>query len=299
MRIVHQCRQQKTCIFIYGEIAGSSKRYFCSGNDTRSRTLAQPGLQEIKMPKFALYDLIGKICRIQNEGALAALFSNLKACEITKPVRIAFVNAHAVNISHINQEFLRNLVESDYVFRDGSGMKILLKMLRKDAGLNLNGTDLIPQLMAIYREKSAALLGTQEPYLRKAATVAAEKGLNPVLSMDGFREDKEYLEAVRDCRPFLIILGMGMPKQERVASLLARNLDYPCIIICGGAILDFMAGKVPRAPLIFRRTGLEWLYRLMREPRRLFTRYVIGNFLFLIRSLRLALLFNQKISLLE
>ena len=117
--------------------------------------------------------------------------------------------------------------------------------------------------------------------------------------MDGFREDSEYLKAVRDRRPFLIILGMGMPKQERVASLLARNLDYPCVIICGGAILDFMAGKVSRAPLIFRRTGMEWLYRLGCEPRRLFVRYAIGNFLFLLRSLRLALHFYQKIFLLE
>jgi exopolysaccharide biosynthesis WecB/TagA/CpsF family protein len=163
--------------------------------------------------------------------------------------------------------------------------------------LNLNGTDLIPRLVEIYKGENAALLGTRDPYIRKAAAAAAEKGLKPVLSMDGFRQDEEYLEAVRERRPFLIILGMGMPKQERVASLLAGNLDYPCVIICGGAILDFMAGKVPRAPLIFRRTGMEWLYRLAREPRRLFTRYAIGNFLFLLRSARLALRFRQKIFL--
>ena len=251
------------------------------------------------MEKYSLYNLIRKICCIPNEETLSALFSALEPQEILKPVRIAFVNAHAVNICHIHQEFMRDLIESDYVFRDGSGMKILFKLLGKDAGLNLNGTDLIPRVMEIYDGKNAALLGTDEIYLQKAAVTVVERGLDPVLLMDGFREDSEYLKAVRDRRPFLIILGMGMPKQERVASLLARNLDYPCVIICGGAILDFMAGKVSRAPLIFRRTGMEWLYRLGCEPRRLFVRYAIGNFLFLLRSLRLALHFYQKIFLLE
>ena len=252
-----------------------------------------------EMKRRSLFNLIKKIYRVPNEGGLSVLFSNLEPRMVTRPVRIAFVNAHAVNMCHINHEFLRNMIESDYIFRDGSGMKILFKMLRKDAGLNLNGTDLIPRLIEIYNGKNAALLGTQEPYIRKAAVVVAEKGLNPILSMDGFREDDDYLQAVRNSRPFLIILGMGMPKQERIASLLAHNLDYPCVIICGGAILDFMAGKFCRAPLLFRRTGLEWLYRLGREPRRLFTRYAIGNFLFLLRSIRLALHFHQKIFLLE
>jgi exopolysaccharide biosynthesis WecB/TagA/CpsF family protein len=81
---------------------------------------------------------------------------------------------------------------------------------------------------------------------------------------------------------------MGMPKQERVAALLARHLDYPCLIICGGAILDFLGGKVTRAPKAFRRIGMEWLYRFMLEPKRLFKRYMVGNFVFLYRGYRLA-----------
>lgn len=251
------------------------------------------------MRKVSLHELIRKICRIPSEEALLALFCNLNPREITRPVRIAFVNAHAINMCHSNKRFLHNLTESDYIFRDGSGMKILFKMLRQDAGLNLNGTDLIPRLMDMYAGKTAALLGTQDPYIQKAADAVAKKGLHTILSADGFREDREYLDAVRDCRPFLIVLGMGMPKQERIASLLARHLDYPCVIICGGAILDFIGGKVRRAPLVFRRTGMEWLYRLAREPRRLFHRYAVGNFLFLFRCTHFALRFRQKIFLSE
>ena len=69
---------------------------------------------------------------------------------------------------------------------------------------------------------------------------------------------------------------MGMPKQEQLAYEIQKNIQGSGIIICGGAIIDFKAGKVKRAPKIFRTLSLEWLYRLMNEPRRLFKRYVIG-----------------------
>ena len=69
---------------------------------------------------------------------------------------------------------------------------------------------------------------------------------------------------------------MGMPKQERVNQRLMEVLTTPAIIICGGAIVDFYAQRFSRAPSIFRRLGVEWLYRLCIEPRRLFRRYVLG-----------------------
>jgi len=88
----------------------------------------------------------------------------------------------------------------------------------------------------------------------------------------------------REQQPELIVLGMGMPKQEAVAAELAVT-GGPCLIVCGGAILDFLGGKVSRAPEWLRRLGGEWLYRLLREPKRLFMRYVVGNPLFLLRTL--------------
>ena len=65
-------------------------------------------------------------------------------------------------------------------------------------------------------------------------------------------------------------------------------LDLPCLVICGGAIVDFLGGRVRRAPGWLRRLGLEWLWRLAQEPRRLFMRYVVGNPMFLWRSARLS-----------
>ena len=74
-----------------------------------------------------------------------------------------------------------------------------------------------------------------------------------------------------------------MPKQEAVAARLAAS-GVPCLIVCGGAILDFLGGKVARAPGWLRRLGGEWVFRLVKEPRRLFMRYVVGNPMFLLRT---------------
>lgn len=85
----------------------------------------------------------------------------------------------------------------------------------------------------------------------------------------------------------LIVLGMGMPRQEEVALALREELTHPCLIVCGGAIIDFLGGETPRAPSWMQRSGTEWVYRLACEPRRLFCRYVLGNPLFVWRALKL------------
>jgi exopolysaccharide biosynthesis WecB/TagA/CpsF family protein len=139
--------------------------------------------------------------------------------------------------------------------------------------------------MAAYRGRKVAFWGTRQPYLDQAAQrCKAEFGIVPVSVHDGFASVETYLQLVRREQPELIVLGMGMPKQEAVAAKLAA-IGGPCLIVCGGAILDFLGGKVSRAPEWLRRLGGEWLYRLLREPKRLFMRYVVGNPLFLLRTL--------------
>ena len=80
-----------------------------------------------------------------------------------------------------------------------------------------------------------------------------------------------------------------MPKQKLLAEMLAKRLEGPILIVNGGAILDFMAGRFQRAPTLLRRLGLEWSYRLWLEPRRLWRRYVIGNAVFMARAGLIAL----------
>jgi exopolysaccharide biosynthesis WecB/TagA/CpsF family protein len=233
--------------------------------------------------------LLQKILRVPNEKDDAELLRRLS--QPTRPTVLAFVNAHAMNSAVHDADFFASLMSADILLRDGSGMSTLFKMLNIPPGQNLNGTDFIPRLIAQFNGRAVALLGTQEPYLTRAVRAVREtlgRGTRAAKA-NGFMPPHYYLALVRAHQSELIVLGMGMPKQEEVACALRAELTHPCLIVCGGAIIDFLGERMPRAPVWMRRLGLEWVYRLAQEPARLFRRYVLGNPLFLLRTLRLKL----------
>ncbi len=202
---------------------------------------------------------------------------------------LGFINAHAMNRSVDDSVFAADLLALDYLVRDGIGVNTLYRMIGTEAGMNLNGTDLLPDLIARFAGRRIALFGTQADVAERAAELLRRLHGCEVITADGFQSDMFYLKRVADSRPALVVLGMGMPKQERVARLLKRCLNNDVAIVCGGAILDFLSGHKPRAPFWMRKLGLEWGFRLMIEPKRLFGRYVVGNPLFLLRSASFAL----------
>ncbi len=196
---------------------------------------------------------------------------------------VSFLNAHALNIACDNEDFFSNLIDSDFLLRDGIGIKLSMKFLGNSPGLNMNGTDLIPRFVEELKDRRLALFGTQSPWLDVATDKMAEKGIDVVCSHHGFSPIEDYVRIANDFHPELIILGMGMPKQEAVAASLKNNLECPAIIINGGAIFDFMAGRFPRSNMLWRKTGLEWLFRLINEPKRMWRRYLLGGAVFACR----------------
>lgn len=232
--------------------------------------------------------LVRGMVRVQSVRGEQQLLDSL-ACP-GEPLVLAFANAHAMNSAATSEAFFDAMMSANLVVRDGIGMAILMRMLGQPPGLNLNGTDLIPRIMARYAGRSIALFGTQDPYLGRAREVV-EARVAPsshCVAAHGFLDTAAYLQLAAEHRPALIVLGMGMPRQEEVAVVLRGALGYPCLIVCGGAILDFLGNKTSRAPRWMRRGGLEWAYRLALEPKRLFRRYVMGNPLFLMRAIVLA-----------
>ncbi len=224
---------------------------------------------------------------VREEAAVQAWIERLT--HAPTPQVLAFVNAHALNLAAREGAFFRDLCAADHLARDGQGMAWLMRLLGSDPGFNLNGTDLIPRLLLLPAEGRVALFGTREPWLSAAARVVQNARGGPAcITLDGFQPAAAYQALVERHRPQLVVLGMGMPRQERLAQVLRACAPAPCLIVCGGAILDFLGGRVRRAPAGLRRLGLEWLWRLACEPRRLFARYVIGNPVFLARALRCA-----------
>jgi N-acetylglucosaminyldiphosphoundecaprenol N-acetyl-beta-D-mannosaminyltransferase len=212
-----------------------------------------------------------------------------RICAPSQPIVVAFANAHAMNAVAGSRSFFHALRSADWVLRDGSGVATLFKLLGRNPGLNLNGTDLIPKIIGLFDGRNIAFFGTQEPYLQKGMLAAHRYAPNShFVSAHGFLELDAYRSLAIAQKSDLIVLGMGMPKQEAIAAALRAKLGFPCTIVCGGAIIDFLAGRTARAPLWMRRVGVEWVYRLAMEPKRLFHRYVVGNFLFMMRALWIA-----------
>jgi N-acetylglucosaminyldiphosphoundecaprenol N-acetyl-beta-D-mannosaminyltransferase len=232
--------------------------------------------------------LVEAIVRVDSAGEQEQMIARLATPHAVRVV--GFVNAHAMNSVVRSPEFFRSIRSADLLLRDGIGMAILMRLLKLPPGLNLNGTDLIPRIIGRFAGARIALFGTEEPYLSRARDVVQSR-LAPgsrCITEHGFHEDHVYVSAAGRHRPTLIVLGMGMPRQEAVAVALRDTLGSPCLIVCGGAIVDFLGERHRRAPGWMRHTGLEWLFRLLREPRRLFSRYVVGNPVFLARAVSLA-----------
>lgn len=195
---------------------------------------------------------------------------------------VSFINAHAMNLAHKNPDFYRALLDSDLLLRDGIGIQILMKSASIPAGFNANGTDLIPDILRAVRGKRLAIFGSNSDVIALCKSKLEEDGHKINLLDHGFHEDDYYIKKIANTDVEVIILGMGMPRQEILACKLKNENKRKLLIINGGAILDFMSGSINRAPLIFRKIRCEWLYRLWQEPKRLWRRYVFGNVCFLL-----------------
>lgn len=229
-------------------------------------------------------NILGKLTLLQG-NKVDCLLRDLSV--IDKPRTIGFLNQHGYNLAVKDSGVADLFFSLDVLLRDGVGVEWACKLRGISPGENLNGTDFIPRLVSSLKlawpDVELFAFGTQEPWLSSGAAKLFDA--DGVFSLDGFRSEFDYLDFVNiHSSPLsrrVIVLGMGMPKQEKVAAILRENLVGPALIICGGAVFDFYSGRFPRAPKFLRKLRLEWLYRLMKEPSRLFGRYVIGIPVFL------------------
>lgn len=237
--------------------------------------------------------LIAKL-KLLNGEDIGTFMAELKKRE--SPTILGFLNQHGYNIAQREQAIFKSFMQVNYLLRDGIGIKLACLYNGIDPKANLNGSDFIPELvdeLVGTGDDRCELfaMGTCEPWLSEGARNLF--GNRKFYSIDGFQEPEDYLNFYRKHhvpgRFPIIVLAMGMPKQEQVALHLQQAMETKALLICGGAILDFTAARFPRAPLLFRKMGLEWAFRMLIEPRRLFKRYAIGIPVFFYYLLRNAL----------
>jgi alpha-1,3-mannosyltransferase len=205
-------------------------------------------------------------------------------------VAVAFANAHTLNVATADPEF-RQALQSSLVFNDGIGADIASRILY-GAGFpeNLNGTDFGPNYLLRTKHRFRIfMLGAKPGTAERAAIRLAS--LCPQHQIVGCHHGQfdptrasEIVALVRRSGADVVLVAMGNPKQEL---FLREHLEATgCRLGIGvGALFDFLAGNVPRAPIWMRRSRLEWAFRLRLEPRRLAGRYLAGIPLFLLRIL--------------
>jgi exopolysaccharide biosynthesis WecB/TagA/CpsF family protein len=242
-----------------------------------------------KRPRYAKRDIGGiGIAVMEREAAIA---------EVTDAVltgghmKLAFCNANLVNVAADNAALQRSL-STFLVLADGIGVDLGSWMLYGEAfPANLNGTDFFPRLFAAAeRPMRVALLGGRPGVADRAVANLTQRypaHKFSVLSHGYFTADEEIvlLGKLKIQRPDLLLVAMGNPLQERfIADKLGPQ--HASVAAGVGALFDFFADEVPRAPELVRQIRLEWMYRLWLEPRRLWRRYVLGNPAFLMRMAR-------------
>ncbi|HID81478.1 MAG TPA: glycosyltransferase [Chromatiales bacterium] len=218
-----------------------------------------------------------------------------RACK-NLSTRIFFVNAHCINVAAKDKTYYKTLREAEMLFSDGVGMAIAAKFWGKKFQDNVNGTDLFPLICKQAAEHGTpiALLGAKPGH----ATTCAEKmvsqypGLRIVWTHHGYYPKEKLdrlIEGINNSGAKILFIAKGVPLQENWITENKSKLSVP-VILGVGALFDFYSGATPRAPLILRKIKLEWLFRFLLEPKRMFKRYITGNPAFLFRAIKLRLL---------
>jgi N-acetylglucosaminyldiphosphoundecaprenol N-acetyl-beta-D-mannosaminyltransferase len=206
-----------------------------------------------------------------------------KIIELREPSQQMAVSATNVVALHEDPKLREIARNCALVSADGQGVVWASKLLGDPLPQRVNATDLMELLFAVAEEKGyrVYILGATQRVLEQA--VARLREQYPRLHFAGYRngyfddnEDGEIVAAIRESRADILFAAMPSPRKEYWLAAHREELRVPFVMGVGGGI-DVVAGLTRRAPLWMRRAGLEWFFRMMQEPRRLFRRFLVGN----------------------
>jgi exopolysaccharide biosynthesis WecB/TagA/CpsF family protein len=227
-----------------------------------------------------------EIASIDSDDALAEIEALRDRPE---PQLVAYANAHTLNLAHRDPAYRRVLSSAGIVLPDGSGVALGARLSGARIRENLNGSDFNPRILELAAGKGwpVYFVGARPGVAQRAAELLRARfpGLDIVGVRDGYFADSEgdkVAAEIREAGAEVVMAALGNPLQEmwlhgHLSAMQAR------LGVGVGAFFDFAAGAVPRAPRWMNRAGIEWVFRLAQEPRRLWRRYIVGNPTFLVR----------------
>jgi N-acetylglucosaminyldiphosphoundecaprenol N-acetyl-beta-D-mannosaminyltransferase len=207
-----------------------------------------------------------------------------------KKLIINTINAHSYNTSRRDKIFADALLKGDVLIPDGISIVYAIRLLINKKIEKITGWDLFLYEMnrINVKGKTCFFLGSSENTLK----IIREKAKKEFPNMEIFtysppfntefseEENLAMVAAINDAKPDVLFIGMTAPKQEKwvYKNFNQLNTGHIC---CIGAVFDFYAGTIKRAPEWMINMGIEWLYRLIKEPKRMWKRYLLGNIVFI------------------
>jgi N-acetylglucosaminyldiphosphoundecaprenol N-acetyl-beta-D-mannosaminyltransferase len=236
-------------------------------------------------------DILGVcVSAISQDGLNEAIVESVRCHE--KNV-IAYVNLNAMDIARGNEQFREFLNCAAIAYCDGEGVRLGARILGKELPPRIVLTYWIWQLCALCEQNGLTVffLGSSHEAVNRAVRNVQEKfpRLTVAGSYHGYfeksgAESDIVVEMINEAKPNLLFVGFGMPVQEfwikENFSRLTTNVILPA-----GAMIDYVAGLKGIAPKWMANNGMEWLYRLFEEPKRLWKRYLIGNPIFIVTTI--------------
>ena len=193
-----------------------------------------------------------------------------------------------VNIQHLveinkNPKLFQEYKSADIITCDSRIVQLLSKYLKAPIINVIPGSDLTKYLVESYLsdEESLAIIGSEEPNIKVFQKKYKFKNFHhynpPMGFINSDIEIEKILDFLNEKRPKYIFLALGAMRQEILAFKIKKSCDFAATVFCIGASIDFLTGAQIRAPKIFQKARLEWFYRFLKTPQRLFKRYFIDG----------------------
>jgi N-acetylglucosaminyldiphosphoundecaprenol N-acetyl-beta-D-mannosaminyltransferase len=254
---------------------------------TRSRHAVPSALvaDTVPRPSRRARILECELDRVTMDDALDRIASAIRSRSYCR--HVAINAAKLVALQHDDR--LREIVNgSELVTADGQAVVWASRLLHDPVPERVTGIDLMEALFGRAEERGwrVYILGARSDVLETAVQRIRDRhpGLRIVGCRDGYFEavdEGAVAESIRQTEPQLVFVAISSPRKEQFIATHGRHVGAPFIMGVGGAI-DVVAGRCRRAPVLWQRVGLEWLFRLGQEPRRLARRYTTTNLRFIL-----------------
>lgn len=233
-------------------------------------------------PRITILNTIIDVLSVQETITLVEEYVKKK-----EPLHLMGVNADKINELNENERLKQIVNSCGIINADGASVIKASKYLKKPLPERVAGIDLMQSLVKLSEEKgySIYLLGAKQEVVEKTAEVLKKQYPNLKLLgiHNGYFKEPQWPEIsgeLKSLRPDFVFVGITSPMKEYLIEFLQDDGNDSVFMGVGGSF-DVISGYIPRAPKWMQKSGLEWLFRVIQEPKRLFKRYFVGNWTFI------------------